>query len=105
MTTEFLFAFRWKGYRMMTQHTMPATQMILQTSGVIVTASLRELTMESAYPLAVTLHQGGTNSILAKSGAQRHPVAALKMARSDVSSGLPRGSLEATVEVICHQPQ
>jgi len=28
--------------------------------------------MESAYPLAVTLHQRGTDSILAKSGAQRH---------------------------------
>ena len=50
---------------MMTQHMMPAHQMILQTSGVIITASLR-------YPLAVMLHQSETDSILAKSGAQRH---------------------------------
>lgn len=65
LTTEFFFAFRWNGYRMMTQHRMPANQMILQTSGVIITASLR-------YPLAVTLHRSGTDSILAKSRAQRH---------------------------------
>ena len=76
---------------MMTQHTMPANQMILQTSGVIITASLR-------YQCAVTLHQSGTDTSYRSRVLKGTHVAAIKMPRSVFSSCLPRGRPPAAVK-------